>query len=82
MLDDMRDDRLHFIALSGIKRHAKWLQSSARQIHEHVMILKSLPEWTTDAEATLIEAKTVLIETLVEVQEEINAMKAVAESRK
>ena len=77
VLDGLRDNRLQFIALGGIKRHARWLMSSARQIQEHVQILKSLPEWPTEAEETLAEARIALIEAMTQVEVQIIAMRSV-----
>ena len=75
ILDGLKDDRLQSIALGGIRRHAKWLMSSARQIHEHVQILKSLPEWPTEAEEALAEARLALIEAMTGIEADLIAMR-------
>lgn len=70
------DERMRIVALGGIKRHAQWLASSARQIHECILMLKSLPtEWETMAESELLEARRVLEEAIHNVDNEIIALK-------
>jgi hypothetical protein len=70
------NERLRIVALGGIKRHAEWLRSSARQIHECVQMLKYLPEWETLAEAALVEARSALEDAIHDVDMEIMALKS------
>jgi len=73
---EQEDERLRIVALGGIKRHAQWLASSARQIHECVLMLKTLPQWETMAEAELLEARRALEEAIHNLDNEIIAFKA------
>ena len=73
---DDDDERLRIVALGGIKRHAEWLRSSARQIHECVQMLKCLPEWETLAESALVEARVALEDAIHDVDMEIIALKS------
>lgn len=69
------NERLRIVALGGIKRHADWLRSSARQINEHIQMLKYMPEWETLAEAALVEARSALEDAIHDVDMEIMALR-------
>ena len=70
------NERLRIVALGGIKRHAEWLRSSARQITDCIKMLEYLPEWETLAESALIEARSALEDAIHDVDMEIIAMKS------
>lgn len=70
------NERLRIVALGGIKRHAEWLRSSARQITEYIEMLEYLPEWETLAEDALVQARSALEDAIHDVDMEIMAMKS------
>jgi len=53
---------LAMIARDGIRRHCEWLILSSREIDHYLRLLKSQPEWETEAEDALLRAKVAIEE--------------------
>lgn len=70
------NERLRILAMGSIKRHAEWMASSARQIHESILMLKTQPEWETQAEDAMLRARRALEEAIHNIDNEIIAFRA------